>query len=140
MFTVDSHFQRFRPKGSGLHFFSSLPFFFSHHSEKFKFQYRLHAVHIPITYSPQLEASLLILALNSIKISADLISTPSIIYLFLLIFSLTLSFISFLTKISTSHTYATQFFYPQTQICKVQEAFYMKRKVLCVCKGLSTSL
>lgn len=105
-------------------------------SSKFSIGYMQFISPLP-THSPQLEASVLILALNSIKISADLIPTSSIIYLFLLIFSLTLSFVFFRTKISTSHTYATQLFYSRTQICNVQEAFYMKRKVLCVCKGLS---
>jgi len=69
--------------------------------------------------------------------SADHISTPSIIYPFPLIFSFTLSFVSFLTEIATSHTFATQLVYPQTQIRKAEAAFYTTRKVLRVCKGLS---
>lgn len=74
-------------KGLGYFFFPLFHSFFLTTLKSSDFQCRLHAVHIRITYPlTPARPSLLILALNSIKISADLISTLSIIYQFLLIF------------------------------------------------------
>lgn len=93
-------------KGLGYFFFPLFHSFFLTTLKSSDFQCRLRAVHIRITYPlTPARPSLLILALNSIKISADLISTLSIIYQFLLIFSFTLSFTSFLTRILPSHTF-----------------------------------
>lgn len=88
------------------------------------------------THSPQLKVPSLTLALNSVKISAELLSTPSIIYPFLLIFSFTLYFVSFLKKISKMY-FATRLLYTKRQTCKAEAELNMTRKVLFVFKGLN---
>lgn len=120
----------------GYIFFSSTFFFWSPlwKVQTFSIGYMQFISALP-THSPQLETSLPILALSSIKISAELLSIPQIIYLFVLsIHYFPLSF----TKILTSHSFNMWLFYPQ-DLCKA-EAFYMARKALCIYKELTQYL